>query len=80
MITKGQGQGSGQGQNGGGGRCAAGRGLDEVWGVAKAYVTRVGSGPFPTELDDELARAAGAVEAIISAATQIEFLRVIRLP
>jgi adenylosuccinate synthase len=28
--------------------------LDEVWGVAKAYATRVGSGPFPTELDDEL--------------------------
>jgi adenylosuccinate synthase len=26
--------------------------LDEVWGVAKAYSTRVGSGPFPTELDD----------------------------
>jgi adenylosuccinate synthase len=28
--------------------------LDEVWGVAKAYATRVGSGPFPTELDEEL--------------------------
>lgn len=27
--------------------------IDEVWGVAKAYATRVGSGPFPTELDDE---------------------------
>ena len=27
--------------------------LDEIWGVAKAYVTRVGAGPFPTELDDE---------------------------
>jgi adenylosuccinate synthase len=25
--------------------------------VAKAYATRVGSGPFPTELDDELAAA-----------------------
>src|ERR687886_1754935 len=31
--------------------------LDEVWGVAKAYATRVGSGPFPTELDDELGAA-----------------------
>ncbi len=31
--------------------------IDEVWGVAKAYVTRVGSGPFPTELHDELADA-----------------------
>ncbi len=30
--------------------------IDDVWGVAKAYATRVGSGPFPTELDDELGR------------------------
>ena len=29
------------------------RHIDRVVGVAKAYVTRVGSGPFPTELDDE---------------------------
>jgi adenylosuccinate synthase len=28
--------------------------IDEVWGVVKAYTTRVGAGPFPTELDDEL--------------------------
>jgi adenylosuccinate synthase len=28
--------------------------IHEVWGVAKAYVTRVGAGPFPTELDDEV--------------------------
>jgi adenylosuccinate synthase len=28
--------------------------IDEVWGVAKAYATRVGAGPFPTELQDEL--------------------------
>ena len=26
--------------------------IDEIWGVAKAYVTRVGSGPFPTEIED----------------------------
>ena len=25
-----------------------------MWGIAKAYATRVGAGPFPTELDDEL--------------------------
>src|SRR5215217_4735771 len=31
--------------------------LDEVWGVAKAYATRVGAGPFPTELEDELGAA-----------------------
>jgi adenylosuccinate synthase len=28
--------------------------IDEVWGVTKAYATRVGAGPFPTELDNEL--------------------------
>jgi len=28
--------------------------IDVVWGVAKAYTTRVGAGPFPTELDDDL--------------------------
>jgi adenylosuccinate synthase len=27
--------------------------IDEVWGVCKAYTTRVGAGPFPTELTDE---------------------------
>jgi adenylosuccinate synthase len=30
--------------------------IDEVWGVAKAYATRVGAGPFPTELGDEVGR------------------------
>src|SRR5437588_12042210 len=30
------------------------RAIDDVWGVAKAYTTRVGSGPFPSELDSEL--------------------------
>ena len=29
--------------------------IDEVWGITKAYGTRVGAGPFPTELDGELA-------------------------
>ncbi len=28
--------------------------LDEVLGVVKAYTTRVGSGPFPTELHDDI--------------------------
>lgn len=31
------------------------RDIDEVVGIAKAYVTRVGAGPFPTELDGDLA-------------------------
>ncbi len=29
-------------------------GFDYVLGITKAYTTRVGSGPFPTELDDEV--------------------------
>jgi adenylosuccinate synthase len=29
--------------------------IDEVWGVTKAYSTRVGAGPFPTELDGDFA-------------------------
>ena len=28
--------------------------IDECIGIAKAYTTRVGKGPFPTELDDEI--------------------------
>ncbi|HEY6633983.1 MAG TPA: adenylosuccinate synthase [Acidimicrobiia bacterium] len=28
--------------------------IDEIVGVAKAYISRVGTGPFPTELDDEI--------------------------
>jgi adenylosuccinate synthase len=39
-----------------GGACTGGgigpRQVDEVFGVMKAYATRVGSGPFPTELED----------------------------
>ncbi len=27
--------------------------IDEIWGISKAYTTRVGAGPFPTELHDE---------------------------
>ncbi len=29
--------------------------IDRVWGITKAYTTRVGAGPFPTELDGEAA-------------------------
>jgi adenylosuccinate synthase len=31
--------------------------LDEIIGVAKAYISRVGTGPFPTELHDEIGDA-----------------------
>jgi adenylosuccinate synthase len=30
------------------------RALDQVWGVAKAFTSSVGEGPFPTELRDEI--------------------------
>ena len=32
------------------------RDIDDVLGIVKAYTTRVGAGPFPTELDDEVGR------------------------
>ena len=46
------------------GQAAAGSGLgpgvlDYVLGITKAYTTRVGGGPFPTELDDEVGRTLG---------------------
>ena len=33
--------------------------IDEVMGVVKAYTTRVGSGPFPTELQDDIGQTLG---------------------
>ena len=47
-----------------GGHAAVGAGvgygaLDYVLGIAKAYTTRVGAGPFPTELDDDIGRVIG---------------------
>jgi adenylosuccinate synthase len=46
------------------GQAAAGSGIAPaavgyVLGITKAYATRVGSGPFPTELCDEIGRALG---------------------
>ncbi len=46
------------------GQAAAGAGLGPrgagyVLGIVKAYTTRVGEGPFPTELDDEVGRRLG---------------------
>ena len=37
--------------------------IDRVIGVAKAYTTRVGEGPFPTELDDEIGQLLGDLGA-----------------
>ena len=33
--------------------------IDYVLGITKAYTTRVGSGPFPTELEDDIGRGLG---------------------
>lgn len=35
------------------------RKITKIYGIAKAYVTRVGEGPFPTELKDEVGRRLG---------------------
>ena len=47
-----------------GGACTGGgigpRQVDEVFGVMKAYATRVGSGPFPTELIDGVGQGIAA--------------------
>lgn len=37
------------------------RHIDYVLGITKAYTTRVGSGPFPTELNDEIGNHLGTV-------------------
>ncbi len=33
------------------------RDIDEIIGITKAYLTRVGEGPFPTELEDDIGEA-----------------------
>ena len=46
----------------GGAATGSGVGLlnfDEVLGITKAYCTRVGNGPFPTELDDDIGKHLG---------------------
>ncbi|WP_417460214.1 adenylosuccinate synthase [Kordiimonas sp.] len=42
-----------------GGSGLGARSLDYVLGITKAYTTRVGSGPFPTELTDEIGQRLG---------------------
>ncbi len=43
--------------------------LDYVLGIVKAYATRVGAGPFPTELTDHLGKHLGTVGAEFGATT-----------
>ena len=45
------------------------RNLDYILGIVKAYTTRVGAGPFPTELFDEMGEHLGAVGAEFGATT-----------
>ncbi|HSR50346.1 MAG TPA: adenylosuccinate synthase [Acidobacteriota bacterium] len=43
--------------------------IDGVIGIAKAYTTRVGAGPFPTELTDDIGKHIGKVGAEFGAST-----------
>ena len=43
--------------------------IQKVVGITKAYTTRVGSGPFPTELDDEVGNHMGTVGKEFGATT-----------
>ena len=45
------------------------RDLDYVLGIVKAYTTRVGAGPFPTELFDDMGEHLGTVGAEFGATT-----------
>ena len=45
------------------------RHIGYVLGIVKAYTTRVGAGPFPTELDDEVGKRLGEVGAEFGATT-----------
>ena len=47
---------AGQAANGSGAAVGA---VDYVLGITKAYTTRVGAGPFPTELEDDIGRRLG---------------------
>ncbi|MBV9839193.1 MAG: adenylosuccinate synthase, partial [Solirubrobacterales bacterium] len=57
--------------------------IDEVWGVAKAYTTRVGAGPFPTELDgplaDELRERGGEYGVTTGRARRVGWLDLVAL-
>jgi adenylosuccinate synthase len=59
------------------------RDIDEVWGVTKAYGTRVGAGPFPTELDgpqaDELRERGGEYGTTTGRARRVGWLDLIAL-
>jgi adenylosuccinate synthase len=43
--------------------------IDSIWGVMKVYTTRVGEGPFPTELTDEIGEKLGDIGGEFGATT-----------
>jgi len=43
--------------------------IDSVWGVMKVYTTRVGEGPFPTELDCEVGEKLAVIGGEVGATT-----------
>ncbi len=57
--------------------------IDEVWGVAKAYATRVGAGPFPTELEgamaDDLRQKGGEYGTTTGRARRVGWLDLVAL-
>jgi adenylosuccinate synthase len=57
--------------------------LDEIWGITKAYSTRVGSGPFPTELEgplgDELRERGGEFGTTTGRARRVGWLDLVAL-
>jgi adenylosuccinate synthase len=57
--------------------------IDEVWGVTKAYSTRVGAGPFPTELEgalaDELRERGGEYGTTTGRARRVGWLDLVAL-
>jgi adenylosuccinate synthase len=57
--------------------------IDEVWGITKAYSTRVGSGPFPTELEgplgDELRERGGEFGTTTGRSRRIGWLDLVAL-
>jgi adenylosuccinate synthase len=59
------------------------RDIDEVWGIAKAYSTRVGAGPFPTELDgpqgDEIREKGGEYGTTTGRARRVGWLDLVAL-
>src|SRR5579884_3323910 len=58
--------------------------IDEIWGIAKAYVTRVGAGPFPTELEggvaDEIRERGGEYGTTTGGSRRVGWLDLVAQP